>query len=136
MELINTSHADFEKSRNWGNMFLSIGTEYRVYISARLAVELGLTKTKVKHYMHFITEVDRLYILINTDKDGAPILPGKNRNTTTYIANRVRLIRLVLEKCKALKKSHPYPVRKSNNEFKGCQLWEVMLHNKVITKTK
>lgn len=99
---------------------------YRVVFSAKLVSEIGL-----QHHdrIEFVVDFDRLYFFVNNSEDKGFMLTGytdKKPNPNYWISSKSLLYQL-RETVRNLNLNRYYEVRKSNQEMKGCPLYEVLI---------
>lgn len=83
-------------------------------------------------YLHFLNDVDRLYIYFNDDPTG--IIGRDNQGGLVFASAPV--LKLLNRKNELIKPSSKFPLRKNCTQVKECITLEIMIHNKIRNKNK
>lgn len=129
MEIINKKHEDYVINKKTSEVYIHFGqNKQRFSISAGAVKEF---KLKEGMYIHFATDVDRLYIYLNHDKHG--IRATENHSGLFFWSSPI--MKMLMERVGLITPASKFPLRKSNTNVQGSIALEVMLHKK-FTKRK
>lgn len=131
MQVIDKSYPGYHKKNRRASKPTITFNEYFTRLSKAACADYGVFAGM---NIHFITEPDRLYFYVDEDKSGFNLSIDHMQGCGF---RSKALMTILCEKYpqKVVDKSR-FLIRESNTKWNGNRLMEVMIHKRIITRTK